>query len=367
MEIKTILYETHVKLGARMAPFGGFLMPIQYEGIIAEHNAARSGAALFDTCHMGEFKISGPGSAELLEMLCTCDVASIGNGQCRYGMMCNKNGGVIDDLLIYRISGDEFMMVVNAGTQDNDFEWITLHASGGVRVENISAGTAKVDIQGPGSPGITEKLLDETIGDLKYYTFKANRFENIDIIVSRTGYTGEVGFEFYGSAEAARIFWDRAMELGAVPAGLGARDTLRLEMGMPLYGHEMDENRNAAESGFTKAVSSTKSFVGSEVVLDEDSRRSTLVGIELEGRRAARHGDTVHLPDGTDAGVVTSGSFSPSLRKAIALAYVEKAQAAAGTEVGIVTARQVLKGRIVKTPFYKQATARKDLQDILNS
>lgn len=364
---KTILYDVHISLGARMAPFGGFLMPIQYEGIIAEHTATRTAATLFDTCHMGEFKLTGPGSVSLLDKLCTCNVASIRNGRCRYGMMCNENGGVLDDLVIYRIADEEFMLVVNAGTQDDDFRWITAHAEGDVDVVNISNETAKVDIQGPRSAAITAKLLEDTITDLGFYTFKPNRFESKEVIISRTGYTGEMGFEFYGDSDSARNFWMKAMELGAAPAGLGARDTLRLEMGMPLYGHEMDANRNASESGFTKAICGTKNFIGSEIVLDDSRKQSILVGIELDGRRAARQGNIVQLADGTDIGIVTSGSFSPSLEKAIALAYIKNKSAETGADLLVVTERQTLNGHLVELPFYKKATARRDVSEMLKA
>ncbi len=361
----TELYETHVALGARMAEFGGFLMPIQYEGIIREHQAARTNAALFDTCHMGEFRISGAGAFDALERLLSCDVASLRVGRCRYGLMCNGEGGVLDDLLVYRLADDAFMLVVNAGTQQADFEWISAHLTVGTQAENISDGTAKVDLQGPGSARIMQKLMADSIADMKFYTFRHNRYGGEDVLVSRTGYTGELGFEFYGAAPLARRFWQDCMELGAVPAGLGARDTLRLEMGMPLYGHELGPQRNAAEAGFSRAISQSKAFIGSDVVLDPARCSARLVGIVFDGRGAARHGDVLVDETGGEIGTVTSGSFAPSLGKAVALGYVAPACAEAGTSVAARTARQALPGTVCALPFYREATGRRPMADFL--
>ena len=248
---RTALYDLHVSLGARMGPFGGWLMPIQYAGIVKEHEACRRNAALFDTCHMGEFLVRGPLAAAALERLVTCEVSSLAAGQCRYGLMCNENGGVIDDLLLYRMSEQEFMVVVNAGTQDGDFEWIRSHVAGGTQVESLSGRTFKVDLQGPAAPRIMRGLAEMPPANLTYYHFADNRYGGRRVLVSRTGYTGEIGFEIYfENGDLAARFWKAAMALGATPAGLGARDTLRLEMGMPLYGHELSVDRNAAESGF---------------------------------------------------------------------------------------------------------------------
>ena len=363
---KTALHPIHLELGARMGPFGGYDMPIQYEGIIKEHMACREKAALFDTCHMGEFLASGPQSESVIEKLVSCDVSTIAIGQCRYGLLCNEKGGVIDDLIVYRMEQQKFLIVVNAGTQDNDFAWFSQHAVPGVKFENISAGTHKIDLQGPASPAIMEKLAGKSIRDLRYYHFAMNTYRDQKVLVSRTGYTGEIGFEIYlHDEQLTRDFWKQAMSLGAVSAGLGCRDTLRLEMGMPLYGHEMDESRNAAESGFTRAISTTKDFNGSSAVRAGGS--SKLSPIYIEGRSAARNGDRIKDEAGNDAGVVTSGSFSPSLGHAIALGYVRKDAAGKGSKVRIQTARQELAGIIGEAPFYRNATARKPLADFLGT
>lgn len=357
---RTVLYDIHVALGARMGPFGGYEMPIQYEGILKEHENCRQNAALFDTCHMGEFRMSGPSADRALEGLLTCEVASLAIGQCRYGLLCNENGGVIDDLVVYRTGEQEFMVVVNAGTQDGDFEWIRSHIARGVRVENASNETSKIDLQGPAAPRIMQRLVGRSVAGLTYYHFAENRYRDHRILVSRTGYTGEIGFELYfDEGDLAQQFWKDAMTLGAVAAGLGARDTLRLEMGMPLYGHELSADRNAAESGFKKAIASHKNFVGAGAVRDGGSAQ--LVGIRMEDRRAARQGDSICDEAGHAIGAVTSGSFAPSLGRAIALAYVTRDASAIGSKVRVQTARQELAGTIEPTPFYKEGTARKSM------
>ncbi|MBT3191221.1 MAG: glycine cleavage system aminomethyltransferase GcvT [Verrucomicrobia bacterium] len=360
---KTPLFETHVALGARMAPFGGFAMPIQYTGIFKEHEATRTGSTLFDTCHMGEFRLSGSSAVADLEALLTCPIGSMQHGQCRYGLLCNESGGVIDDLLIYRIGDHEFMLVVNAGTQENDFEWINTHCSESTTLENRSDTTAKIDIQGPGSPDIMNALIPEGIKDLRFYRFKDATYQGESVLVSRTGYTGEIGFELYAPLHLAAPFWQSAMQQGAVCAGLGARDTLRLEMGMPLYGHELDDKRNAAEAGFSRAISADKPFMGDSVIRDPARHREALVGLQLGGRQSARHGDTILASDGSPIGTVTSGSFAPSLGTAIALGYVTNEYAHIGTETLLQTSRKALTATIVKRPFYTAATAREAIEN----
>jgi len=362
---KTILHAEHLALGAKMAPFGGFDMPIQYEGIIAEHKATRNAVTIFDTCHMGEFRFSGPQACADLEGIVSSPVGSMAVGQCRYGFLCNPEGGVIDDEIIYRMGDDEFFMVVNAGTRVNDFAWIRSHLSEGTSAEDVSESTAKLDIQGPESAKLVQDLLAESLAGLKFYRFTHNRYREESVLVSRTGYTGEIGFEIYCPLELAVELWREALEKGARPAGLGARDTLRLEMGFPLYGHELNEQRNAAESGFTRAIATDKTYIGSNAVLDQAKVTNSLVGLELEGRRAARQGDLIRDESGVDVGVVTSGSFSPSLGMSIALGYVPKTHAQVGTHVAVTTARGELTATVSSRPFYKDATGRRPLRDFL--
>jgi aminomethyltransferase len=362
-EKRTPLYNIHKDLKARMGPFGGFEMPIQYSGIFNEHEATRSAATLFDTCHMGEFIIEGPTALSDLERILTCRIETLSTGQCRYGMICNHEGGVIDDLLVYRLGEHAFMLVVNAGTQDGDLEWIRANCSDTTSIENRSDTTAKIDLQGPKSPPIMNALAADGILDLKFYRFKHTTYRGEKVLVSRTGYTGEVGFEIYLSPELAPVFWQDAMKAGASCAGLGARDTLRLEMGMPLYGHEMSTSRNAAEAGFSQAIARDKAFIGHDIILNNARAEEKLVGIKLEGRQAARADDTVANSAGDAIGIITSGSFAPSLGYAIALAYIKPDMAQPETSIAIQTRRKTLEGRIVTTPFYTYGTARKSLSN----
>jgi aminomethyltransferase len=362
---KTILYDTHIALGAKMAPFGGYIMPIQYEGIVKEHFAARNAAALFDTCHMGEFEINGDKAVADLENILSCNVLKIKTGQCKYGFICNHEGGVIDDQVIYRMSDTSFFMVVNASTQDSDFAWLSDHCSKSTILKNCSEETAKIDIQGPHSVKIVQRLLKNPVTGLAYYTFMHNFYNNAKVLISRTGYTGEIGFELYLDADNAKKFWNECMELGAKPAGLGARDTLRLEMGLPLYGHELGQNRNAAESYFTRAIATDKNFIGSGAINNPANIRQALCGILLPDRRAARNGDKIFDVSNVEIGIVTSGSFAPSIERAAAIGYIQKEVRITGTSVIIRTGRHELNGVITDLPFYKNATARKKIIDFI--
>lgn len=361
----TILKAFHEALGAKMAPFGGFLMPIQYSGIVREHEAVRQAAGLFDTCHMGEFVFSGPSAAADLDRIVTCDVATLVTGQCRYGLICNPEGGVIDDMIVYRTGDASFMMVVNAGTQSNDLAWIKAHLSPQTQGLDVSDETGKLDVQGPHAPAILASLLDQPIAGLGYFRFKDNTFEGAPVCVSRTGYTGEIGFELYASCDTTKVLWQALVAAGVTPAGLGARDTLRLEVGLPLYGHEMTPDRNAAESGFTSVLSLDKEFIGCDAVRRHATCGSVLTGIVLEGRRAAREGDVITLQDGAPLGDVTSGSFAPSLGCAVALGYLPREHVQEGRPVQVKTSRQVLPGMLSSTSFYKQGTVRKPLKRFL--
>lgn len=360
---KTPLYEKHVELGAKMAPFGGYLMPIQYTGIIAEHTAARKSAALFDTCHMGEFTFSGENVITDLEVLLSCPVSTMEKGQCRYGFICNERGGVIDDQILYREDDDRFFMVVNAATETSDFEWICRRLSASTAAENISDRTAKIDIQGPAAPAICARLMETPIQGLRYYRFMYNRYRGEKILLSRTGYTGEIGFECYGRPELIALLWDECVGEGTLPAGLGARDTLRLEMGFPLYGHELDTETSAAWSGFTRALGD-KRFIGSEAIA-ATGREYVLTGFLMEGRRTAHPGNPVTTEEGEIIGRITSASFAPSLGRAVALGYVSAGGAEEGNTVLIQTERGSLRAEISRTPFYHEATGRRKIGEFL--
>jgi aminomethyltransferase len=365
---RTSLYPKHKESGAKIVPFGGFLMPLQYKGIIAEHNAVRQGCGIFDTCHMGEFKLSGPSALADLERLLTCDVSGIKLNRCRYGLLCNEKGGVIDDLLVYRKGESDFMLVVNSATQDRDYEWISSHVSADTVTDNVSARMTKIDVQGPGAPALIRDIVREPIEGMKFYSFAGNFFGETEILLSRTGYTGEVGFEVYieGDEDATLALWDTCIDRGAEPCGLGARDTLRLEMGMPLYGHEMNPERNAGETGFDRPISRDGNFIGSEAVLDETRHKQKLVGILLEGRRAAREGDEILDQDGKVIGEVTSGSYGPSVGRAIALGYVEKGCSDTGRGIIVHSSKRPVSGTLHELPFYSEGTARKKLSRFLD-
>lgn len=363
---KTVLYDKHIELGAKMAPFGGFEMPIQYDGIINEHQWTRTKASLFDTCHMGEFYIKGKNSTRDMEAILSCAIASMEIGQCRYGFICNELGGAVDDQIIYRLGENEFFMVVNAGTKQKDYQWLKNHVSEETEIEDISSKTAKIDLQGPLSAQIMQQVVKTPIDCLKYFRFMHNEYKGERILISRTGYTGEIGFEVYVSNQIASKLWDELIVRGARPAGLGARDTLRLEMGMPLYGHELNDKTNPAQTGISKAISSDKEFIGSKVVNDPDKATFRLVGLKLEGKRAARAGDVVVSREDKTIGYVTSGSFGPSLGCAVALGYVEKCFCNPQTPVMIRTERQELAAKISELPMYKEATGRKELTQFLD-
>ena len=365
--INTPLYDEHCALGARMAPFGGFTMPIQYPtGIIHEHECTRSRATLFDTCHMGEFEAEGENVVSDLENILSCTIHDMEIGQCRYGFICNEEGFTIDDQIIYRLAEKKFFIVVNAGTQNNDFSWFSNHISPTTTLTNLSAITAKIDLQGPLSAKIIAQMVEKPIDELKYYRFHHNTYKGVSAILSRTGYTGEIGFEIYLPNDLAVVFWREAMALGAEPAGLGARDTLRLEMGYPLYGHELSNRRNPAEAGFDRSIDSTKTFIGSSVVLDKSAAHQKLCAITFEGRRSAREGNSILDKSGTKTiGVITSGSFSPSIGTAIAFAYIDNDYAKSGSPVLADLGRQTISGTIGTAPFYAGGTCRKKLSEYL--
>lgn len=360
---RTVLHPEHEALGAKMAPFAGFDMPIQYDGILAEHHATRRHVTVFDTCHMTELVIRGDAAEAGLERLVSCAVADVPVGRCRYGLLCNEQGGVIDDLVLYRLALTEFMVVLNAGRREKDVAWVR-SALPADTVRDISDETAKVDVQGPGAVRLLRALLDQPLPPLRYYTFCPAAYRGNSVLVSRTGYTGEIGFEIYCPIAEARTLWQDCLQRGAQPAGLGARDTLRLEMGFPLYGHELSEERNAAASGLRRALSSRKVFIGCDAVREAAADPGLqLVGLSLTGRRAARQGDVIWDGDGAEAGIVTSGSFAPSVGTAVALGYVARSAALIGSSLQIDTGRSMLAATVSALPFYRHGTARAPFAD----
>lgn len=355
----TPLYEVHKAAGARMGPFGGWDMPIQYAGILNEHHHTRTKASIFDTCHMGEFEVKGPGAQADLENLLTLDVDTIREGQCRYGFLLNDEGGVIDDLTCYRRTGDHFFLVVNAGTRGDDASWIRSHLSASTTFTDLSPGRTKIDVQGPGARQAVEAVLGP-LPDLGYFRFADLELGGIPMTLSRTGYTGEWGYEFYFDSEPAIDIWHRLVGGGVIqPAGLGARDTLRLEMGYPLYGNELNAHMTPAGATGGAFIHMGKDFIGKPAVEQELANPTRhLVGLMLESKRAARSHDRV-VADGETVGEVSSGSIAPSLDCAIALAYVDDGFHAPGTELAISVRSKELPARVTGLPFYKDGTARK--------
>lgn len=356
--MQTPLHDEHVRLGARMVPFAGWDMPVQYRGILAEHEATRTACTVFDTCHMGEFEVSGPTAEADLETLLTMRVATIREGQCRYGFMLNEEGGTLDDLTCYRLGPERFWLIVNAGTRPADAEWIRSRVSAGTRFRDRSDELAKLDVQGPASLRVTQAALGIRLPELKYFRFEEITIAGAAGLISRTGYTGEWGYELYFAADRAVDIWRDLLRAGAQPAGLGARDTLRMEMGYSLYGHELGADRTPVETCGGAFIDLSKSFIGRSKVEEELRQGSPmkLAGLRLEFRRAARAGDIVRCDGGS--GVVASGSFSPSLGVAIALARVPSAAASAGTRVTLESRDATLAAELVDLPFWRQGTAR---------
>lgn len=358
----TPLNAWHKAQGAKMAPFAGWDMPIQYAGILAEHQHTRSAASLFDICHMGEFLLKGAGAAEALGRIATQDLATLAPGKCRYGFLCNEQGGVLDDCIVYRFEADSFMIVVNGACAVSDYQWISSHLPASLKLEDISAATAKIDLQGPLSLDVVERVfapeLAAQIRQLKYFSLVRTSWNGLPLIVSRTGYTGELGYELY-------LAWDKALDMWsalltderAKPAGLGARDTLRLEMGYPLYGHDLDAQHTPAEAGYAGMLTSAADYIGKAGAA---LVRQKLVALRVPERRSARHQDQVLSVSGEPVGVVTSGSFAPSLGHSIALAFIQ-AEAAEATEFALKTGRAELKAQRAELPFYLQGTARRKL------
>jgi aminomethyltransferase len=357
---RTPLYEAHLSLGAKMAPFGGWDMPIQYEGILAEHGWTRSKATIFDTCHMGEFELRGPTAEADLERLVTQSVAGIAVGRCRYGYLLRDDGGVLDDLTCYRRDKDHFWLIVNAGTCPADAGWIRRRLSPGTVFTDLSPMTGKLDIQGPESRAEMEKTLGIRLPDLEYFRFANVMLDGTACMLSRTGYTGERGYELYCPAGEVERFWTMFLDKSDIkPAGLGARDTLRLEVGYPLYGHELTADRTPIAASRGQFMEMKKDFIGKPGVARdlENGVPRFLVGLQLESRRAARAGDKV-VSGGKAVGEITSGSIAPSLGVAVAMAYVDKALTLPGQRLEIDVHGAPLPATVVELPFYKQGTAR---------
>lgn len=352
----TPLTDEHKRLGAKLAPFGGWLMPIQYAGIIAEHQWTRKEASVFDICHMGEFFIRGDADKSGLSKIVTFNVKAIPVGSCRYGFALNDAGGVIDDLIIYRIAKEEWMVVTNAATIAGDEAQFRKHLSKDTDFRNASDATGKLDVQGPKSLDVMKKLIGPGIAELGYYTFRHFNLLGEKIIVSRTGYTGELGYEIYISSGKVEAAWKLILGDNRVkPAGLGARDTLRLEMCYPLYGQDMTTETTPFEAGMKRFVDLKKDFIGKDALVQKKTDRQ-FVYFTANSRRAPRHNFRIVM-DGKDIGVVTSGSFSPSLSVGIGMGYV-MAACPVGTAIVLKENDVEISAIVTEKPFYKNGTAK---------
>lgn len=364
--IKTPLYDIHTALGARMVPFAGYAMPIQYpSGIRAEHAAVRGAAGIFDVSHMGEFTVRGPQAEELVQYLTVNDATRVAIGQAQYSALCNEDGCILDDLLVYRFP-DRFVLVVNASNRARDWDWVTGHAENfDAELSDDSDDIALIAVQGPAAAGILNPITDVDLGGVGYYRFAEGTVGGAEGVISRTGYTGEDGFELYIPASAAEAVWTAVTEAGEGsglgPAGLGARDSLRLEMGYALYGNDLDEEHTALESGLGWIVKlDAGDFIGREALAAEKARgvRRRLTGIRLTERGFPRPGYLIVL-NGEDCGTVTSGVASPSLGEGIALGYVPTGAARPGTEIGIRIRGRVIGARTQRPPFYTKGSIRR--------
>lgn len=349
----------HRALNALMAPFGGWDMPIQYEGIIAEHGWCRNQAALFDICHMGEFVFEGDFEAAGLEDVFTFSVKTIPLGRSRYGFLLNEQGGIIDDLIVFRLAESKVMIVVNAATAPKDFAAIKGRLKGG-SFTDISAATGKLDLQGPLSRYVMVELLGEEVATIPYFKFITMNILGVEAIVSRTGYTGELGYEIFIPAEKVCELWDLFLTDERVkPAGLGARDVLRLEVGYSLYGSDIDEETTPLEAGLESFVNFDKNFVGKEALLrlKEQGVTRKKVAFEVNGRRSPRHHYDI-CADGKNVGSVTSGVFSPMLSKGIGIGFIKPELAAPGTQITISHERVSMEATVCELPFFKGGSVR---------
>ena len=364
---RTPLYQEHLKLGARLTPFAGYEMPVQYAGIIEEHLAVRHSAGLFDVSHMGEIFVRGPHAFDFVQHLVTNDAASLYDGRAMYTVMCREDGGIIDDLLVYKLSDDEYMLVVNAANRDKDWRWMIDNNPAKADFEDRSDDIGLIALQGPRSFEIAERLIGESIDDLKFYHFRALAprafFDSEFALVSYTGYTGERGVEIYCEAESAPAVWRALIEHGKEfdlqPAGLGARDTLRIEAGYCLYGNDITEETNPLEAGLAWLTKLDKDeFIGKAALeqVQREGIRRKLVGLVMEERGIPRSGYPILDDDGAEIGTVTSGTQSPMLQQGIGLGYVANKPAftEAGREIQIGIRGRPTRARIKKPPFHKQ-------------
>ena len=356
----TALTQKHISLGAKMVPFAGFNMPVQYEGINIEHQTVRTGVGVFDVSHMGEFILKGDKALDLIQKVTSNDASKLVDGKVQYSCLPNTSGGIVDDLLVYRIDEKTYMLVVNASNIEKDWNWISQHNTFGVEMKDISERTSLLAIQGPRSADALQSLTDIDLSGMEYYSFQKGTFAGIDnVLVSATGYTGAGGFEIYFDEQHSEAIWDAIFKAGEAfgikPIGLAARDTLRLEMGFCLYGNDINDTTSPIEAGLGWITRFSKSFVNSEALelQKKNGVERKLIGFELIDRGIPRHDYPITDAEGKEIGIVTSGTQSPSLQKAIGMGYVKSEFAREGNEIYISIRNNPVKARIVKMPFYK--------------
>ena len=356
----TALTHVHEKLGAKMVPFAGFNMPIQYEGVTKEHLAVRSGVGVFDVSHMGEFFVRGKGATNFIQKITSNDINKLFDGKVQYSCFPNLDGGIVDDLLVYRIKKEVYMLVVNASNIEKDWDWIQQFNTEGVEIKNKSDDISLLAIQGPKAEEALQSLTNMDLANMAYYTFEKGAFAGVDnVLISSTGYTGAGGFEIYFPNEVAEQIWnaifDAGKDCGIKPIGLAARDTLRLEMGFCLYGNDIDDTTSPLEAGLGWITKFTNNFNNSKALQKqkEEGVSRRLVGFELLDRGIPRKDYEIADAEGNIIGMVTSGTQSPSLQKAIGMGYVQKAFTKADTKIYIQVRKKSLKAKVVKMPFYK--------------
>jgi aminomethyltransferase len=356
MGLRTPLYDWHVSHGARLVDFAGWDMPVQYTSITDEHSAVRTASGLFDISHMGRLSFGGPDALALIQQVYTNNAATMADFQVRYGLICNERGGIRDDVLVYRWPYG-YAMVVNASNREKIVAWLAEHKGGrSVEIRDQTLGTCMVAVQGPQAVAQCRGLVEADLDPLSYYHAAPTRYRGKNCVVSRTGYTGEDGLEVMIAADAAVELWEDLLGRGAKPCGLGARDTLRLEAAMPLYGHELNEEIDPFQAALGWAVKLDKGdFIGRSALARrrDDPTLRRRVGLELEGKRIAREGAAV-LQGGPEVGRVTSGTFAPTLGKAIAMAYVDATRSAAGTACEVDVRGKPAAARVVPLPFYRR-------------
>lgn len=352
------LNDLHIAIGGKMVPFAGFNMPVQYSGLLPEHHAVRNNVGIFDVSHMGEFMLKGEGALELIQRVTSNDASLLFDGKIQYSCLPNDTGGIVDDLLVYRYKSDEYYLVVNAGNIDKDWEWISKHNTGNVQMQNLSDAMSLFAVQGPNAIKVIQKLTDINLSEIEYYSFRVGTLAGkSDIIISNTGYTGAGGFEIYMNNEDAEFLWNKIMEagkeFGIIPCGLGARDTLRLEKGFCLYGHDIDDATSPIEAGLGWITKFNKEFTKSDYhkSIKENKPTKKLVGFKMIDRGIPRQHYIITDGNGNKTGEVTSGTQSPSLNMAIGMGYVKSEFSKEGSEIYIEVRGKELKAQVVKIPF----------------